>query len=809
MAGLFTRSDDVDDAHAAAGSWRSRYFPAFWPVGCFVSGLALSRTDVLDVWPAFGIVVAGSLLLLWRHRALLLGMFWLGLLLGVANLLHDAYLVQFDERWVVQEHQIKATVQDVRTMPNRQRLRLRDITDDQGHVLRGLIDVFDYGNPKAWLPGQRLALRVRLHRPQNSRNPGAFDYRGWCFDHHIALVGSVRGSIRLLDAHADRIAVWRARIHHALTALPQDAAAVLNALLLADRSMIDNTMNAAYSATGTAHLLAISGLHMGLVAGLFFWLCRWVLTRREAWIVRWPVHSLSLLVGLLAAFCYGTLAGWPLPAMRASMMLGLAVLAWWWSKRSDPLHGLLLALGMILLFDPSAIGSLSLWLSFLATFTILVWGRRVAGRHDGMLARLRMLLWVSLLAMLATLPLVTEAFGRLPLYSLPANLLLVPLYALWILPLALLGELLVLFGLDIPAHTLLLLSGQGAEFSYATIRFFHALPGGDIIVARPTWLAYTLFVPGMLLAGYLVLRGSRRKALLTAVLATGCFCGILLWPENVAQPRWIIWDAGQGAASTLLLPEHEIINIDVPGSPGSRFNGGSTVSEGLRAMGYRHIDVLVISHAQQDHAGGVPVLLSRLGKVGELWLPDADESSAMRQLLMTAAAHGIVVRRLGQGDRWRWRGYTVEVLWPPHHFHDRNRNNHSLVLIIHAGGRRLLFAGDIEARVERELLAFVSDHVDMMLMPHHGSRTSSSRAFVQALAPSWVVAQTGRNNRYHFPADTVVRRYREQGAEVLNTADGAIMFSWYDAKRPPDIVRWHDFFSLRRSLALQWWRMLL
>ncbi len=809
MAGLFTPTD-APGADAAVDDRHRWHLPCFWHILFFVAGLALTRTDMLAIAPAVWLTILMSLMLLWRKRWPLLGMFWLGLLLGVVSLLYDAWRVHVDDEiWLRQELQITATLQDVRHMPHMQRLRLQDITDARGNVLHGRIDVYDYGASPELLAGQRLALRVHLHRPQNARNPGAFDYRAWCFDHHIALIGSVRGNIQLLDSHADRLVYWREHIRRSITVLPDQSAAVLAALLLADRSMIDSDINAAYSATGTAHLLAISGLHMGLVAGLFFWLCRWLLTRREAWIVRLPVRSLSLLAGFLAACFYGALAGWPLPAVRASMMMAAAVLAWCWSARNEPLHVLLLALGLILLFDPSAIASLSLWLSFLATATILVWGRQVTVRQDSMAERIRMLLWVSLLATLATLPLVASVFGRLPLYSLPANMMLVPLYALWILPLALLGELAVLCGLDMPAQGLLLLSAHGVEISHAIIHFFHALPGGDMIVARPAWYVHALFVLIMAIAGYLLWHGKRSPALLAIALAVSWFSGLLLWPERIAQSRWLVWDAGQGAASTLLLPERGIIHIDVPGRPGSRFNGGSVVAEGLRALGHRHIDVLVISHVQQDHAGGVPVLLSRLGDVDEFWLPDVRPSPAMQQLLSLADERGIPVRRLGRGDAWQWRGYAVDVLWPPHRFHDRNQNNHSLVFTMQVDNRTVLFTGDIEARVERKLLAAGLDHVDMMLMPHHGSRTSSTSAFVQALSPRWAVAQTGRNNRYHFPANAVIQRYREQGAEILNTADGAVIFDWHGGEMAPTITRWHAFFSPRRSLALQWWRRLL
>ena len=603
----------------------------------------------------------------------------------------------------------------------------------------------------------------------------------------------------------------RQRLRQAI-ARGQADSGVLPALLLGDRSQLDEADNAVFSATGTAHLLAISGMHVGMVAGWGFLLAWWLLTRRESWIVRIPVRAAALSAGCAAAFIYATLAGWPLPAMRSGLILLAGVLAWWLARRAVAVNTLLAALGLILLFDPAAIASLSLWLSFAATAAILLFaGGQGGGGEQGWKERLmrglRILAWVSLIATLATLPLIVSAFGRLPVYSLPANLLLVPLYGLAVMPLALLGELAALCSLETLAAMLLSASDWLIRAGLQALTYMAELPAGELWAVKPTVWADMAYGLGMLFAGWLFWQRKRGKAAAGAMATLGLFLIMVLSERDVEAPTWVVWDVGQGAASTLLLPGRQVIAVDAPGRDGSRFNGGTMVADGLRSIGLSHIDLLIVSHAQTDHLGGVLSLIRQVNRIGEIWLPDLPAVRAdarIEAIVSLAAARNIPVRWLVAGERVSFGPLRLSVLWPPRGYQSARANNMSLVLLAEQGGIRLLWPGDIEAEAESRMLAGIQAPIDAMLMPHHGSRSSSQGSFLQALQPSLAVAQSGFANRYGFPHAEVVARYRLIGASVLETSKGAVFLTWPALAAPPKVRQWRPEVAGRRERMRQW-----
>ncbi|MDX8407467.1 MAG: ComEC/Rec2 family competence protein, partial [Mariprofundaceae bacterium] len=305
-----------------------------------------------------------------------------------------------------------------------------------------------------------------------------------------AALGSVSGDMQTIARHQTWIESARKRIRQAIRATGSKASGILSAVLLGDRSRVGATENDVFSATGTAHLLAISGMHVGMAAAWLFAVCWWLLTRREAWMVQWPVRSLSLLAGLLSALTYASLAGWPLPAIRSGCMLAAGVLAWLLAEKASPLNTLLAVLMLMLIVDPSAIASLSLWLSFLATAGILLWaGQQQRGASGRLIQAVKGLFWVSLLAMLATLPVIVSVFGRVPVYGLPSNLLMVPLYGLFVMPLSLAGELMAVLGLEHAARGLLQWAGLGVGWGLDLITAIAEFPLGRLWAVHPGWPA--------------------------------------------------------------------------------------------------------------------------------------------------------------------------------------------------------------------------------------------------------------------------------------------------------------------------------
>ena len=787
--------------------------PLLKPVVALTAGIVLARTDMLPVGSALLLLaaVAGLLLLLKQWAPLM--MLCLGVLWGAADLLLTGRQLTVDARWLDQPALVSATVEEVTTNAGLVRLLLQDVESDSGLALSGKALLYLYGKKasSSVAAGQKVRLTARWRLPRNYLNPGAFDYRAYCFDRHIALIGSAQGGVEIVGGSVSWLEAARHRLRQAI-ARGNEESGVLPALLLGDRSQLGEEANAVFAATGTAHLLAISGMHVGMVAGWAFLLVWWLLTRCESWIVHVPVRATALSAGCIVAFAYATLAGWPLPAMRAGLLLLAGVLAWWLARRAVAVNTLLAALALILLFDPAAIASLSLWLSFTATAAILLFGGRQE-RDDAevwsarLLRTLRILAWVSVLATLATLPLVVSAFGRLPVYSLPANLLLVPLYGLAVMPLALLGEVAALFDFGSMAAMLMAGSDWFVQLGLQLLSQIASWPAGQMWSVAPPLLASIFYYVGLCFSGLLLWR--QRGWVAGGVMATALavFLFAALHERDVEAPAWVVWDVGQGAASTLLLPGRKVIVVDAPGRDGSRFNGGTMVADGLRSIGLSHIDLLILSHAQSDHLGGAMSLIRRVNMVGEIWLPDlpAVRSDArVGAIVSLAAARNIPVRWLVAGERVSFGPLVLSVLWPLRGYRSVKANNMSLVLLAEQDGMRLLWPGDIEREVEEHLLGSVQGPIGAMLMPHHGSRSSSQGFFLQALQPSLAVAQAGFANRYGFPHAEVVKRYRLIGANVLETAQGTAWISWPSTEAPPLVRQWQPEMVGRRELIRQW-----
>jgi len=800
-----------------------RRWPLFIPLLAAIAGLALTRTDLCDMPVAAALLLMLVMLLWMGRRRLPLLLLLAGAAWGAADLLWDASRVSVDASWLAADVEITADIEQVETFPAYRRYRLRHISRADGAELSGKALLYQHrsGSTDVWLQaGQHILLRAHWHLPRNYRNPGAFDYRAWCFDHQIALIGSITGVPAVLSASVPWLEQQRQMVRSLIARAHVDDGGILRAVLLGERSQITQQANDVFAATGTAHLLAISGMHVGMAAAWVFALVWFILTRREAWMVGLPVRNISMICGVLAAIAYATLAGWPLPAIRAAIMLAAGALAWCLAARTEPVNTLLVALGLILLFDPAAIASLSLWLSFVATAALLLWAgkRPFTGQEPKALwmrsaLAARTVLWISLLATLATMPLIVATFGRVPVYSLPANLIMAPLYGLIVMPLGLLAELLALLGLNSVALPLMHLAGSAVAAGLHILRWISALPAGVLWASSPSFWMQAVYVIGMAGCGILLWRGKRVIAALSCMLVLMLWLALVLHETDIEDPRWVVWDVGQGAAATLLLPGNRVIAVDAPGRAGSRFNGGTIEAAGLRSLGITHLDMLVISHAQSDHLGGALSLMKQMNSVGQIWLPDvpsARHDARVKAMIVYARRHGSTIRWLAQGDHIKLPGdgaNTVRVLWPPRSFDPANTNNTSLVLASRLSNNvRLLWPGDIEAKAETAILAAGLEPTDVMLMPHHGSATSSRQPFLNALHPVLAIAQTGFANRYGFPDPIVLTRYQSMGVDVRNTANGAVLLRWVQHSAQADIEQWQVHRRLRRELALVWWQ---
>lgn len=606
--------------------------------------------------------------------------------------------------------------------------------------------------------GERWSLRVRLKQPHGFANPGGFDYERWLFSRGIRATGYVRRSAmnqrrEAAQSYVD-VARWRESLAQQIAAAGGDPAntALLTALAVGVRSGISSQQWEILRRTGTSHLIAISGLHVGLVAGLVF------LAVRKGWgrlgaVQRWPAPRVAAVCAMTAAFGYAMLAGFEVPAQRALIMVCVWMLTRYWSSAQSPWRVWAIALWIVLLLDPLSVLGAGFWLSFAAVGWIfyLTWGR------FGCLSRWRRTCTVQFGLVLGLTPLLWLWFHQVSVIAPLANLVAIPWIGLLVVPLLLIAvATLVLW--PAAGHLAVLGAGHLLGALWFILERLAYLPA--TVLALPTVPVPVLALLGLGLASVLAARGMpTRLAGLALVAAAGCFR-----PERPAEDElWLtLLDVGQGLAAVIETPNRVLVYDAGAAFPGGFNAGEAIVAPYLVHRGYRRVDRLVISHSDNDHSGGGEAVFSWL----DVLRIDSGEPQALDWARSTACR---------AGQKWLWDQIAFEYLAP---FDAAPGNNASCVLRVETpDGRVLLLTGDIERPVERRLLAVVPGRLaaDVLVVPHHGSRTSSMPAFVNAVHPRLALFATGYRNRFGFPKPQVVRRYADIGAYLLNSAySGAI-----------------------------------
>lgn len=680
---------------------------------------------------------------------------WLGLwaLLGASwASLHAQSLI--DARWPEAHHGADVLVRGhVIDIPERRGEGWRfNFAPDDDDALDGAVRVSWYRSETELAAGDCLTLKLRMRSPRGSVSPGAFDYERWLFANRLI------GSAYVRDAAvctASSPPIWQ-RTRIALDdwlgekLAGHDALSLVRALTVANRNGISDDDWRVLRITGTAHLLAISGLHIGIVAGLFYALGRWG-WRRSATLCRWlAAPRAGVLLATLAATAYAALAGFAVPTQRALLMWIALASALWLAHRARPFAVLALAWILVIGIDPLAVLSAGTWFSFVAVATLILVS---SGRAMGLRAWLR-IPRMQLALLVAMAPLTMAVFDGATLLAPAVNALAVPLFAVFMpLLLAAVGLAVVFdsaWPLWLPAEALAIfrrLLGWAAEH-------------GEILwlAAAPSPMALACVALG---AVFLLLPSP------IGLRPLGLICLLpLFWP----QPRLphgsaeiAVLDVGQGLAVVVRTAEHALVYDAGPAWPEGFDAGDAIVAPYLRARGVRHIDRLVLSHPHQDHAGGMQALREAFS-IGE----------------EVGTSRGVDCRA---GLSWQWDGVAFDVLYPvsPERW---GVNNVSCVLRIAIGSTVALIPGDIEARGELALLrAAGAEALDAtwLLAPHHGSRTSSTRALVTATRPEVVVHSAGWRNRYDHPHAEVVARWHVQGARQITTGDAGSVVWTMDA----------------------------
>jgi len=608
--------------------------------------------------------------------------------------------------------------------------------------------------------GERWQFTVRLKRPYGTHNPHGFDLEAWMLERAVAASGYVREQPlpRRLDARAATPTAWiaatRAAIRQRIVATLGDApyAGVIAALVIGDQRSIPYAQWRTFTRTGVNHLLSISGLHVTMIAALAGWAVAFGWRRWPRAAERLPARQAGLLAAVLAASMYAVLAGFQVPAQRTLFMLGVLALAFWGRREPRPFSALAWALFAVLLIDPWAVLSAGFWLSFGAMAAIL-W---VTFGRVALPGRLRAWGSVQAAVTLALAPVLLLLFQQVSIVSPLANAIAIPVVSWLVTPLALLGV--VVPPLWHAAAWAMAWLGQGLAWAAS-------LPWAVAVRPAPDQGATLLAVVGTVWV--LLPRGFPLRAL------GGVLWLPLAFPLNAGIPpdtfEADVIDVGQGTAVLIRTVHHTLLYDTGPAFADSDA-GERIVGPYLRASGVGELSGVIVSHDDSDHSGG---LLSLLRDVPTGWLLHG--LPAASPLLAAAPSP----RHCHRGQHWQWDGIRFEILNPPlaaYAESNRRDNDYSCVLKVSRSGQSLLITGDAERRGELELLESGADvAATVLVVGHHGSRTSSLDEFVKQTHPRYGVFTVGFRNRYGHPHPQVMARFRERDVRMLRSDSGGLI----------------------------------
>lgn len=627
--------------------------------------------------------------------------------------------------------------------------------------------------------GDRWRFTLRLKRPHGFMNPGGFDFEGWLYQQGVRATGYVRVARGAGDAEPGESDVspgyellesapfarpldrWRQdlaeKISQALYEQPHQA--IVAALAIGVTQDFSEAQWEVLNRTGTTHMISISGLHIGFIAGVMFFLTRRVWAWSSKATLWWPAPKAAAVVALLAATVYAALAGFSVPTQRSLVMVGVVMAAIIMQRRIPASRVLALSLLAVLLLDPLAVLQAGFWLSFGAVAVILFamharWGEPNWWWKWGRVQ------WVVALGML---PLMLVLFQRTSMIAPLTNLIAVPWFNIVTVPLTLTGALTLSVAQAVGEFFL-----HWAQWSVVPVWWFLER------AADTTWAQWTQHVPhtwtvlvGSLGTLWLLLPRGVPARWLGAVALAPMF--LVLPPAPQPGEFWFtLLDIGQGLSAVVRTANHVLIYDTGPKFSEHFDTGEAVVVPYLRYLGVRDVDIMMLSHSDSDHIGGARSVL-RQTNVAEV------SSSVPLQLAPDATP-------CATPRAWQWDGVDFTVLYPPpveSGLRRKKDNDVSCVLRVSSIGGSVLLPGDIEIPSEKFLLANSAALLrsDIVVAPHHGSNTSSSTEFVNSIAPRYALFPVGYRNRFGFPKAKVVQRYRDVDARLLDSATaGAISF---------------------------------
>lgn len=632
------------------------------------------------------------------------------------------------------------------------RFKINEVTDSKLSKLVGQkIQLSCYRCPMNFAAGQRWYLTVRLKRPHGYASWGAFDYEKYLFRHRLVAKGYVRlkGENTRLNDQDENAAVWRETIRRDVRQkMPNSVGRnIILALTIGDKSGFTKRQLTVFQNSGVSHLMAISGLHIGLVFMSVMVILRGVLWPFARVYNIVPRPHLLLFPAFFTAYFYASLAGFAVSTQRALTMLLVFLVCRLLARQIKLAHVLVLAASILLIIDPFSILDIGFWLSCGAVFIIAVFSRNDTRTS---LVSLQPVLWLGML------PMSVVFFGKLSFVSPLVNLLLVPLFCLVLIPITLLLMALSLMGLTTIGDYFLPILAEVFGYIYLLLSVISDWPYAGFFTTPLLWWQWGLFMGGAL---FLWLRHYKAVGVVSVLLLTS----MVFQPKVTLKHdelRLVLLDVGQGLAMVI-----ETSSSTSVYDTGPRYSSGFTAAEAvlipyLRRRGVTKINNLIISHADNDHIGGYQ-------KVQAAFPIDRVFSSRVDKLPESILCQ--------EGQFWQ-SDTTVFSIIGPNKNTPSGSNNLSCVLKIEHQGVTVLLTGDIEKQVERYMLNSSDDlTADILLVPHQGSKTSSTAEFLDAVSPSVALLAAGYKNHYGHPHASVIERYEQRGIKVFSTIESGSM----------------------------------
>jgi len=622
-----------------------------------------------------------------------------------------------------------------------------------------LLSRYQAGNTVA--VGQRWAFTVRLKRPHGFQNPGGFDYEAYLFRKGIRARGYVRvhpPAVLLKEAPVYGVDPFRARLGQAMRSSLSGSpyAGVLGALANGDRQGITTEQWHTFRATGTSHLMAISGLHIGLVVTWIFILWRRLWSWPGVTVLWWPAPKAAALAALAAALVYAALAGFSIPTQRALIMATVVLLGIILQRRWPPRTVFAIALGLVLLRDPLAVASAGFWLSFFAVAVILYSTAFKVVRNQGdRFSQLRRgwRSWgrIQWMITIGLLPVLAIWFGQSSWVAPIANLIMIPVFSFLVVPMVLIAVLAWTLSFSGIANVVWMLAAKIVALSWPFLHKLEQLQQQPWFFSSPS-----MWVISAALIGIAILLMPRGWP--------GRWLGIVwLLPLLTARPSapaageaWLtLLDVGQGLSAVVRTSQHTLV-YDTGARFSPRFNAGAAVvAPYLRSQGIHQLDTLIISHGDNDHIGGAASVLKAY--------PGTRVLTSLPRRFTEAS-------KCQTGQRWQWDSVDFVILHPGPDS-GFTGNNNGCVLSIRSPYGSVLLPGDIERRAEVYLAGHQGRylHAQVLVAPHHGSNTSSTTVFLRTVNPRLVLFPIGYRNRYRHPHADVLQRYTEQGTAFMGS----------------------------------------